>query len=319
MTTLLYKLTLSFFLASAVQLIAPEARAQDTIVKESGKKIIIKSKPDGDDKITIVIDGNRVTLNGREVIDLADVKVNVGRIEREIERSVRSLGGSFQYMTNPPVPPAPPSPPAWDGKRARLGVYTENDEKGAKITKVVEGSPAGEAGLQEGDIVTAIDKKEVTNAAGLSEAIGGMQPGDEVVVKYLRNKKRHKTAVKLDSQGGWSSSYFNHIGDHITKGFKGFAETWSRPQLGLRIQDTEEGNGVSVIELDREAPAAKAGIEKNDLITEIDGAKITNTDEARRQLGAVKDKDAFRVRVQRGKATKELEIKIPRKLKTADL
>jgi len=54
-------------------------------------------------------------------------------------------------------------------------------------------------------------------------------------------------------------------------------------KLGIKIQDTEDGT-VKVIAVEDSSAAAKAGIQPNDIITEIDGDKINNTDEARDHL-----------------------------------
>jgi serine protease Do len=49
----------------------------------------------------------------------------------------------------------------------------------------------------------------------------------------------------------------------------------------LKIQDTEEGTGVKVLDVEAASAAATAGLMKDDVITEIGGVKVTNTDEAR--------------------------------------
>lgn len=317
MPTLLYKLTISFFLLSAAQLISSKASSQDTINLER----------EGDrsrgEKITLVIDGDQVILNGKTIVNLADVQVDVARIQRNVERGVRTMERKLRAMERDlegatvTIPPVPPVPPVYFGNKARLGVYTEKDEKGARVTKIVEGSPAQKAGLQVGDIITDVDKKNISGPSSLSEIISDMNAGDKVGLKYIRNKKQHKASTVLD---GHPSQSFRFQGeDNFAKGFKGLADAWGKPQLGIRIQDTEEGEGVKVLELDSESMAARAGIEKDDLIIAIDGNTVKTTDDARRQLAAVKNKPAYQVRVKRGDSQKEIEVKNPQKLKTADL
>ncbi len=327
MPTLLYKLTISFLLLTAAQLISSEAMSQDTVIKEKDKEVVIKRKH-GNDKITLVIDGNKVVLNGKDIINLDDLQINVEQVQRNAERSVRAMERSLHAMernlegTVAAIPPVPPVPPAFFEKldKARLGVYTEKNEKGAKITQVMEDSPAQKAGLQKGDIIVSIGKSTVAGPASLSEIIGDMTAGDKVDLKYVRDKKQQKTSVILDSHPHKSQSlYFQDFGGNFAKSFKGFSENLGKPQLGIRIQDTEEGNGVKVLELDTESLAAKSGIEKDDLIIAIDGNTIKTTDDARRQLAAVKDKSLYVVRVLRGNSEKDIEIKIPKKLKTTNL
>ena len=74
--------------------------------------------------------------------------------------------------------------------------------KGVYIVKVSDGSAAEEAGLEQGDVVTSIDGREVTKMSQLQEQIAQHKPGDKVNITYLRNKKTKNTSVTLrNSQG----------------------------------------------------------------------------------------------------------------------
>ncbi len=90
-------------------------------------------------------------------------------------------------------------------------------------------------------------------------------------------------------------------------------------KLGLKIQDTEEGGNVKIIDVDDSSAAATAGLKKDDLITEINGEKITNTDEARENLHPEEGKSTYKIKVLRAGKPLDFEVKIPKKLKTANL
>ncbi|MBQ9285571.1 MAG: Do family serine endopeptidase [Bacteroidaceae bacterium] len=75
--------------------------------------------------------------------------------------------------------------------------------KGIYILDVEPKSTAEELGLQKGDVVTAIDGKDVTKMAELQEALSQRRPGDKVKVTFVRNKKnRTETATLRNAQGG---------------------------------------------------------------------------------------------------------------------
>jgi serine protease Do len=93
----------------------------------------------------------------------------------------------------------------------------------------------------------------------------------------------------------------------------------SRKKIGLKIQDTEEGNGVKIINVEDSSTAAIAGIKKDDIITEINGKKIENTDDAREELVPDEDKKLYKIKINRGGSEMNFDVKIPRKLKTANL
>ena len=90
-------------------------------------------------------------------------------------------------------------------------------------------------------------------------------------------------------------------------------------KLGLKIQDTEDGNGIKVLSTDKDSPAEKAGLQKDDIVTEIAGKAINNTDDAREQLHEVHDKSSYTIKAKRNGTEMSFDIKIPKKLKTADL
>jgi serine protease Do len=90
-------------------------------------------------------------------------------------------------------------------------------------------------------------------------------------------------------------------------------------KIGLKIQDTDEGGNVKIIDVEEGSAAEKAGLKKDDIITEIGGKKVTNTDEARQQLNPAQAKPAYPIKALRNGTEMIFDIKIPKKLKTADL
>lgn len=83
-------------------------------------------------------------------------------------------------------------------KQYKLGDLTS----GVYIARVNEGSAAGDAGLKEGDIITAVGDVAVQNAAELQEQVGRRRPGDKVAVKFLRDGAEKTTLVTLKSRSG---------------------------------------------------------------------------------------------------------------------
>jgi serine protease Do len=57
---------------------------------------------------------------------------------------------------------------------------------GALITSVTDGSPADEAGLRPGDVITKMDGEDISTTADLTSAIGSHQIGDQVEIGYYR-------------------------------------------------------------------------------------------------------------------------------------
>ena len=90
-------------------------------------------------------------------------------------------------------------------KGGKLGVAGQPMVGPCVITHVQEGSAAGKAGLQIGDVVVAIDGRPVANFESLTEQVGRHGPGDTIELELERNvpgeqARRFKSAVILD---GW--------------------------------------------------------------------------------------------------------------------
>jgi putative serine protease PepD len=81
-----------------------------------------------------------------------------------------------------------------------LGVSTQSatgDQQGAEVESVANGSPAAGAGLQQGDVITAVDGSAVTGPADLARLVRSHQPGDEVTIAYSRSGNAAEVQVQL--------------------------------------------------------------------------------------------------------------------------
>lgn len=343
MKTQLYKRSALALLAAGYVLSINGLQAQEKNQKE---QVTIKTKVNKNKKTTIVIDGDNVIINGKPAKDyVGDVSVDLKDVDFDINFSGDNDWANANTWTpdipTPPMPPMPPMAPvapiapdiyfnddafALSGvSKPMLGVYTEKNEKGAKITNVVDDSPAQKAGLLKGDIITKIDGNAITDPSSLSSIINEKKPDDEIQVTYLRDNKEKKLKLKLGERKQEFTRSFNfnapQFNDDFVKGFKFNGENVFnyRPRLGIRIQDTEEGNGVKVIDIEDSSAAAKSGILKEDIITSIDGVDIKSTDDAREKMQEVKDKSAYPIKVLRKGSPVTIDVKIPKKLKSANL
>jgi serine protease Do len=89
--------------------------------------------------------------------------------------------------------------------------------------------------------------------------------------------------------------------------------------FGVKIQDTDDSSGVKVLDVDEESLAENSGIKENDIITEVDGKKVRDTDDAREALNGARGKNLYTVKLNRNGNPQTIEVKVPKKLKKADL
>jgi len=99
-----------------------------------------------------------------------------------------------------------------------------------------------------------------------------------------------------------------------------FNMTFNNPmKFGIRAQDTEDGKGVKVLDVDDESMAAKAGIKEGDIITRFDGKEINTATALTEAAHAAKEKASVKVTLIRDGKTQEVEVHVPKRLRTADL
>jgi membrane-associated protease RseP (regulator of RpoE activity) len=108
--------------------------------------------------------------------------------------------------------PTPPAPTPTSRVYLGVAVARESGTDGARVTQVVSGSPADEAGLEVGDVITAVDGTTVADATELATAIQDHDAGDTVTITYDRDGAVATATVELaerpqsDAQPGLPST-----------------------------------------------------------------------------------------------------------------
>jgi serine protease Do len=330
-------------LAIAVALLVPASmlaqEEKDKVVKEEkvkdekkkdGEQIIITRKGDKNEKIVVEIVGDKITVNGKPIEELKDGDFSVSR--RKINGTTYYNGTNsftlnnskafnrtddFKFFTE-------------EDNHAMLGVTTEKTEQGAKINDITKESAAEKIGLKEGDVIIKIDDTKIEDPDCLSKAIRSHKPGEKVTVTYLRDNKEQKLVAELTK---WKSASFKmdmgdmNLGKTIprvqvsprTPNAQSWVWSGGSPKLGLSVQDTDDGKGVKVIEVDEDSNAAKAGVKENDVIVDVDGKAINSTDEMVKMIKESKEKNSIMVKLTRGGKVQNIEVKMPKKIKVADM
>ncbi|MGC9350119.1 MAG: S1C family serine protease [Anaerolineae bacterium] len=117
-------------------------------------------------------------------------------------RSAPMPGYPFDHPMVPtprfePWPPEMPEPPRGFEGQAWLGVTFATTREGAEITSVIPDSPADQAGVRVGDVITAVNDEPVTPQRPLDEHIHRYDPGTSVELTVLRNARERSIEVRL--------------------------------------------------------------------------------------------------------------------------
>lgn len=213
--------------------------------------------------------------------------------------------------------------------KALLGVLTGKNEKGAIIREIMKGTPAEKAGLKVDDIITAINGVAISSAEELTREVGKYMPYNKISITYLRNQQTENTTAILATNDRAANRNYQFIDTMVFKIDDMFKmlpldrNEWApkprKLQLGVGIQDMENGKGVKITSVTENSPAALAGIKKDDVILSVNGTALTDINDLRRTLNDTKEGDKWKIEYERGNKKSSTEVVFPKKLKTADL
>lgn len=286
--------------------------------------ITIRKKAGSGDKTTIVIDGDKITVDGKPIEDVNNADIQVFRSRDRVPLQLRRsapMGGMKMLLDGVPG----------GGNRAFLGVSSAKDEKGAKINSIEKESAAEKAGLKKDDIITKVGDTKIENSEDLYDAIGKYKPEDKVTITYLRDGREAQTTAMLGKnkapqmlrldRGDFGDNFreFNFKMPNLPEMNGMDLLMGGRPRLGVQIQDQADGKGVKVLDVDEDAAASKAGLKKEDVITAINGSAVNSVDELKNKLREQKEGSSFTITYLRDGKSQTVNITYPKKLKMAEL
>jgi serine protease Do len=158
------------------------------------------------------------------------------------------------------------------------------DVKGALVSDVERGGPAAAAGLQRGDVITAINGEAVADSNALRNRIAEFAPGTEVTLKVLRSGKEQTVTAKLGSLEA-SNADRSSGGAPQESGRFGLSVEPLTPELA-RQRGVSATSGVLVAEVVPGSRAADAGLRSGDVIEQVDRKPVTSVEELRSALSA---------------------------------
>jgi Do/DeqQ family serine protease len=168
--------------------------------------------------------------------------------------------------------------------------------KGALVNDVIKGGPADKAGIRQGDVITALNGREVKDPSHLQRQVAEAGIGAVAKISIFRDGKALELSITLASA------------DNAPKQ-RQRAERGGRQQeggadlLGLIVENAESGDGVVVVEVVRDGVAAEAGIKRGDVIVSINRKRTTTTAEYARAIQQAGRAGTLTILARRGDAS----------------
>ena len=143
---------------------------------------------------------------------------------------------------------------------------------GVVIDYVPEGAPAAKAGITKGDIVTKANGREINSVSALRNAIAMVRPGKTVNLEVYREGRQMQIAVTVEEA---TDEKLAAMSPQVPVNELGIQVQTLTPALAKNLEaDVEEG--AVVIAMDRRGKAAQLRMQPGDIITELNGMKITS-------------------------------------------
>jgi serine protease Do len=176
--------------------------------------------------------------------------------------------------------------------RAYLGVYVQDitpamarafgqkESQGVVIGDVSPEGPAKTAGLMRGDIILGVTGKPVSDSNQLRMSISMMQPGTDVTIKYFRDGSEHQAIVKLaemPTEVAKANSDEESSGGN--KALEGVEVTNLSGSIARELGISPSAKGVVVMDIDPASQMAESGLQKGDVIQEVNHQPVTNVSE----------------------------------------
>ncbi len=188
-----------------------------------------------------------------------------------------------------------------------LKVYGGKDTSGVFVTQVTPGTPAEEAGMRQGDIITSYNGKPVKDGEELVGMVSQTPVGSSVPVTVLRDGKPVKMTLKIADRA-------EIIAGDTQRGRQGprGAEGENKAvKFGLSVRNLSPGerqdakfeqNGVLVTEVDSNSFADELGIRQGDIISAVNRQQVNSVDDLKRIAAELKPGDPVAFKVMRNTA-----------------
>ena len=179
-------------------------------------------------------------------------------------------------------------------RHARLGVTAQEVNQGladsfkldkpagALVAGVEKGSAAERAGLQPGDVIRAIDGREIVSSGDLSSVISLASPGQRVRLDVWRKGKAMELDATLGALDADRTADAGQAGDGAAQGRLGLAV---RP---LQPQEQQAVGAPGMVVEEAAGAAARAGIQAGDVILSVNGTPASSVEQIRKEVARAK-------------------------------
>ena len=181
---------------------------------------------------------------------------------------------------------------------------------GAIVDKVMPGTPAAEAGLKTGDVITKLNGKEVDDASDLTRQVGMLKPGEKVELTYLRDGAEKTAEATLATRRPRQTAQGRRIAGDERQG---------APTLGIQLAPANEvagsgDKGVAIVGVDPNGAAAEQGLATGQVILDVGGKPVSTPQDVKSEVASAKSqgKKSVLMRIQTADGDRFVAVPFPK-------
>src|SRR5262245_44092689 len=220
---------------------------------------------------------------------------------------VAALAGvAVSKADSPEKPPTYFEKRMWEGfpgRGLRLGIVMDETDRGVRVDRVVPGSPAEKAGVHENDVIVGIDGKNVNDARDVRDVVRDMDNEPREIEMQVERDGNPLTLRVMPEKRDRERMMFA-FGNRM---YLGVNLQELNPDLASYFQ-VDPNAGVLVTSVQSDTPAEKGGLRSGDVITHINGNKVSTPSDVSTQLEDIEAGTQLEVTVLRHGAEQRLTV-----------
>ena len=179
--------------------------------------------------------------------------------------------------------------------------FGSKDAKGVLINEVMADSPAARAGLKPGDILLEFEGRPMEGPGDLQRAVGLFSPDRSAKVKVLRDQTEKTVEIKVGQAPDERQAQQQQPrpGGGKARAMLGLEVRPVTPEIA-RQMNLRTTDGVIVVRVEEGTPAAEAGVQRGDVVKQLNGQNVKTMGDFERLTQGMKEGDPLTVLLQRG-------------------
>ena len=162
--------------------------------------------------------------------------------------------------------------------------YGVEANHGAIISDVEPNSPAADAGLKRGDVITQLNDQPVTGSNDVKLKIGEMRPGTSVRLKVVRNGTPQDITMKLGEEPKTGQQTAGVPGQQQQGLMQGVDVQDLSPDILQQLGLPSNTRGVVVVDVAQGSPAEMAGLQRGDVIEQVNRHPVDSVSQYEREV-----------------------------------